>query len=278
MESEAKFLSGNSTANWLTVVEHFNCTTAKSPTQCMRSVNALDIKRFIETEVLNFSPVYNNVTATTDVRPFILSKEFAQVPILLGTNAQEGRSVAPQTELAVPNLTDKEYLNLTYPNRPALQSSILRAYPPYEASQPYGLPALVLTDGFFMCPASILANTANANGHNIWRYYYNASFPNTQSFPDAGVYHYSEIPEIWGTYPRANATLEETQLSNYMQKTWADFAKDPVKGPGWARLGTNGGKELGVIGGHNRTIKTVPLNTTDFICNVYAGYLDEIGV
>ena len=36
-----------------------------------------------------------------------------------------------------------------------------------------------------------------------------------------------------------------------MQATWANFAKDPMKGPGWPAYGAPGGLDVAVIGGTN---------------------------
>jgi carboxylesterase type B len=60
---------------------------------------------------------------------------------------------------------------------------------------------------------------------------------------DLGVYHSSEIPLVFGTYPRVNDTKEEIQLSRFMQHAWACFAKNPTAGPGW-KLYPN----IGVLG------------------------------
>jgi hypothetical protein len=38
---------------------------------------------------------------------------------------------------------------------------------------------------------------------------------------------------------------EELSLSKIMQVTWANFAKNPKKGPGWEKVGTLGERELG---------------------------------
>ena len=40
-----------------------------------------------------------------------------------------------------------------------------------------------------------------------------------------------------------------------MQKTWADFAKDPSKGPGWDKVGTKGGEVLGHFNTNGQLIK-----------------------
>lgn len=80
----------------------------------------------------------------------------------------------------------------------------------------------------------------------VWRYYYEGAFPNTQTFPEAGAYHSSEIPEVFGTYGIAgNPTANEVSLSKYMQTAWANFAKNPSNGPGWPQLSTGLVADLG---------------------------------
>ncbi|KAK5452213.1 hypothetical protein LTS15_007278 [Exophiala xenobiotica] len=100
----------------------------------------------------------------------------------------------------------------------------------------------------FVCPVGILTNDSQTAGLPTWRYFYNASFPNINltGLPDAGVSHSSEIKLVYGTYSRMGATEEEKALSHYMQTAWANFAKHPQVGPGWAQvpalaqLGSNG--------------------------------------
>src|SRR3954453_22931023 len=64
------------------------------------------------------------------------------------------------------------------------------------------LKSRVFTDHTYTCTTPALAKTANKASYKVWRYYFNASFPNTQPFPGAGVWHTSEIDLIFGTYPR----------------------------------------------------------------------------
>jgi carboxylesterase type B len=93
---------------------------------------------------------------------------------------------------------------------------------------------------------------ASAGRQPVWRYYYEGDFKNARLTPHAGAYHTAEIPMIFGTYPRANATQTQKDLSTYMQSTWAGFVKDPYAGPGWPQLGSTwNGHELGVLGGED---------------------------
>lgn len=80
------------------------------------------------------------------------------------------------------------------------------------------------------------------------------------------VYHSSEISMVWQTYPGGpvnpttsspltgdlptgtKPTAQQYALGMYMQRSWADFAKNPAGGPGWPALGTFEGQDLAVIG------------------------------
>lgn len=91
-------------------------------------------------------------------------------------------------------------------------------------------------------------NDTASVGIPAWRYYYNASFPNTQkpAAPGLGVYHASEIPIVFKTYPQVNVTTQEFALSQYIQGAWARFAKNPQGGPGWNAVGTGAAGQVPV--------------------------------
>lgn len=74
-----------------------------------------------------------------------------------------------------------------------------------------------------------------------WRYYFNATYENTERFPGSGAYHGSELPLVFGTLQNKQQNLDGDAifLSRTMQKAWADFAKDPTKGPGWPKVGSS---------------------------------------
>jgi len=134
----------------------------------------------------------------------------------------------------------------------------------------------VITDLLFTCTTQTVATAVQlANRQRIWRYQYDATFPNLQLFPNAGAYHTAEIPSVWGTYPTTNefgsVTPTQIALSSYMQGAWAGFAKNPSNGPGWPRLGSALGVELGALGSDEAPSgeKTVPLLQADYACALY---------
>jgi carboxylesterase 2 len=275
LESEAATIPASPLASWDQLVLLTNCAAAPSQIDCVRAVPAAQIKSIIEQYMIGFGPVEDGTTYVKDTRTAFTTHTAAQIPLFFGTNSQEGRVFAYLFGLNA-NYTAQQYLEQTFPGATALQAAIFAAYPPALQNQPYEFASQVITDLIFTCTTSALSTLTAANGYPTWRYFFNQTFPNTQIFPDAGVYHSSEIPEVFGTYPTANVTAFEVNLSKYMQTAWANFAKNPIGGPGWPRLGTNFGIELGDLIGNGE--QTIPLASVDYICALYAPIIAAQGL
>ena len=52
----------------------------------------------------------------------------------------------------------------------------------------------------------------------------------------------------YGTYPGGNSSQQLMRLSEYMQTSWATFAKNPTAGPGWQNASSG---YVQVLGGAN---------------------------
>ncbi|KAJ6118230.1 alpha/beta-hydrolase [Penicillium samsonianum] len=228
MESEGTVISGSAAASWAQTLKKFGCTDIA----CLRGVPAKDIKKYITEQSVGFPPVENSVSWSTDVRPNIRSKQFAQVPFFMGTNANEGHVFAAVA--GIDNTTSiEDFLDNTFPQFPTAVKAVGTFYS-LLAHDVYLFASAVITDFLFTCTTSALSQYARAHGYDVWRYHYSAVFPNLNTFPDAGAYHTSEIPQVWGTYMMSNqlgdATPTQEALSMYMQTAWAGFAKDPSAG------------------------------------------------
>lgn len=153
--------------------------------------------------------------------------------MLGGTTSQEGRVFTVGE-----NDTDA-FLSGIFADRPELIEAIEAAYSINSPGigSPYDQIAQIYTEFGFQCSQAAWANATASIGIPTWRFYFNASFVNTQSYPNLGVYHSSEIPIVFGTYPKENATTQEVALSHSMQNAWARFAKNPMGGPGWNEIG-----------------------------------------
>lgn len=224
-------------SSWNTLVAAMGCgnstaakTNAPEILACMRAVDLAKIKDYNEHNRLGWTPVFDNLTSNYLARADRLSStpanpKIARVPILGGSNANEGRlysiSAANATSFVrglFPTATDADI------------AALLATYPGYSSE--FRQLAALYTDFIFQCPARLVALETAKVGIPSYRYYYNASFANTQIFEDAGVYHASEIGIVFGTYPKEGSTSFQRELSTYLGKIWTDFAKDPY---GWGR-------------------------------------------
>ena len=258
--------AANGTLSWLSLVEALNCSSAKSALACVRAKPATQIKSIEEHLVLSFAPAIDNLTTLSDPQQARAQSRIANVPVLTGTNSQEGRV----TEVRQNNIT--AFLAATFPQSTELQQAVLAAYPLGQngLNTPYDVISQIWTEFFFQCPTAIEANSSSAAGYPTWRYYFNASFPNTQGFPSGGVYHSSEIRLVFGTYAAPGTTAQEYALSQFMQGSWARFAKNPTLGPGWNRLGTFDGYDVGALGANGSSgVTVIPQAEVDARCELY---------
>ncbi|KAM4056889.1 carboxylesterase family protein [Hirsutella rhossiliensis] len=222
--------------SWQKLVKAAGCDIPGGALACVRALPASRLKDIVERQALTFAPIYDGGATyrgsgrqdrrrSTPAAP----GRIARVPILIGSNADEGGVfVYGQTDI-------QGFLAKLLPaNSTKLISTLLGTYRPDGGLGPVNRQlAAILGDFNFGCPAKVVAEESAAVGIPSWRYYFNATFSNTQIFPGSGAYHSAEISLVHGTYPRAGATPYQAEVSRAMQKAWADFARDPARGPGW---------------------------------------------
>ncbi|OCL07125.1 alpha/beta-hydrolase [Glonium stellatum] len=191
----------------------------------LQTASATAVKSIIEHEALSFNPVPDNVTLVSNPALARTSGSIANIPVFSGSNAQEDHVFA----VGQTNITT--YLETTIGDYPELIQAIEAAYPLglNGLNTPYDAIAQIQTELLFQCPCALFANASAAAGIASWRYH--------ASFPDAGVYHSSEIPMVFSICSLTNATAQEYALSNFMRGVWARFAKNPTDGPGWNAIG-----------------------------------------
>jgi len=240
--------------SWNALVTGLNCSTAPDELACVRAAPASAIKSVEEHEALMFSPASDNLTQL----------EFPQAARIAGRVFVYG-----QNDTAA-------YLTGFLVGVPqTLIEAIIAAYPipSLGISDAFEQLALIYTEFSFQCPAAHVANDSMKAGIPTWRYYFNATFANTQIVPDLGVYHSSEIPEVYGTYPQVGATAEEMRLSEYMQTAWATFAKNPMGGLSWPEV-----PEVAVLGSPGDGLKyNIAAGALDVRCALYEPIYAALG-
>ncbi|KAF4587403.1 carboxylesterase domain-containing protein [Ophiocordyceps camponoti-floridani] len=227
----------DSADSWKTLTQAADCGGPVDSLECIRALPADTIRDITERERLTFSPIYDDGSTYSPTgrldrrRSTPQSSRIARVPMLIGSNADDGTIFVYQDERKLlkqvpsPSTSHLNRIQAAYdpPKRPALG--------PIN-----GRLAAIMGDFAFDCPAKITAEESARAGIPSWRYVFDAAFANNQPFPDGGAWHSSEINLIFGTYDRTDATAYQEKLSCVMQKAWADFAKDPFRGPGWPSM------------------------------------------
>ena len=257
MESEAALVEPDSSVPWEELVALTNCTTAVSQLACVRQVPAMTIQNVIETNSISFQPAFDGVTAVSNVLPIFDTGRAAKVPMMIGTNANEG-TVFARIILLMGNTTLPEYLSTILP-----ASVVDEVAAAFSNGTVYDQLSEFITYFTFQCPAKLLSEAATSAGYSIWRYYYESYFPNLTPFDGAKAFHSSEIPEVFNDFPSKGATSQEIALGKYMQSTWARFAKNPGS-PGWASVADGVVRDIGHNG--NSGGQTIATSAIDQNC------------
>jgi cholinesterase len=201
---------------------------------------------------------------STEEKPVI-----ARVPVLIGSNDDEGQVFA----YTFSGSTEDFLRDNLHISDQELIDAILDMYPigspdiPDERQQI----AKISGDISFTCPLYSVAVDSSNVTIPTWRYLYNATFPEPQLYEGSGSFHTAELRPLFGTYNHDKATEEHHEISRAMQKAWADFAKDPQQGPGWAQH-----PEVGVFGAGNdglEAFEATELQASDLKCETWLAAL-----
>lgn len=254
---------GTTTNPFTQLAAALNCTASQSNLTCVRNAPATTIQQIIDSNGLTFDPVVDNATNYGSGALQRQAGHFAAVPILGGTNAQEGRVFeVGQTNFSA--FLQQTFGTLAPQNIPLVEAAYGPVGTTPGVNTDYDLVSAVYTDLNFACGQALQANQTAATGVPAWRYLYNATFPSTTIFDGSGVYHSSEIVQVFQTYSggpvnpntpgplglqRTNLppTAQQVALGQFMNQAWAAFAKNPVGGPGWTAIGRFN-ESLGVLG------------------------------
>jgi len=234
MQSQASGVRGGA-ESWAKLAEGLKCN-ATGQLACVRAATASQIKDTIEKARISFAPQEDGVTHVQDVRANIAAGKTAKVPIIIGTNQNEGTPFS-KIGLSAPGSTLTKFFGTFVPGGDAIANFVLNELRPLYVGPEYNteekLGGAIFTDLGFTCPAKILSQSLVNAGYDVSRYYYVADFPETYPFANAGAYHTAEIEAIFGTYDRKNKRIP--RVSAVMQSLWADHAKGlPL--PGWPKL------------------------------------------
>lgn len=175
---------------------------------------------------------------------------FNRVPVIDGTNRDEGRLFSYLRGLRADLLTEASYeaeiLRLYGARAPA----VLAEYPASLFPSPKAAYAAVLTDGYFACPALGLDRVVG-RGVPVYAYEFDDpdppfSLPTLPFSGGAGSYHTSEIAYVfdrpWALADPSRFDEGQARLSAAMQDFWGSFARGgrPEGAADWRRFARPG--------------------------------------
>ena len=253
MQSQASGVHGDPTV-FSKLAKALGCAAGDSELACVKKADALKIKDVIERGGHQFGPMPDGVTHVTDVRDSFKTGKAAKVPMIFGTNADEGR---PFAAIGLSNGGDVvDFFGSFLGDRDAAKAvidNVKPLYPKDKYPNDMEFGSTLFTDIGFQCPTAILTKAVASAGYTAYRYYYTAKYPEEESFPNLGAYHSEEILNIFRTYKAEHKNLD--RLGAVMQGIWTDFAKDPSKAPaGWPKLTATSYQVREFANGADRTV------------------------
>ncbi|KAG5960416.1 hypothetical protein E4U58_004661 [Claviceps cyperi] len=222
MQSGQAYISvenNSSAVSWQKLTKLASCAES-SALKCLGALPADQLRNLVEHQSLPFFPPRVDRLSSRSTDSFI-----ARVPVMIGTNAEEGLT------FVYGKSDSRKFLQDSLPNANALTINLALSFYSKGTSQTeddFHQLGLIDTEITMQCPARALARDNEKVGIQTWRYYFEASFPNTEIFNHSRSWHSSEIRLIFGTYPKQGTTALQVDLSRRMQTAWANFIKDGV--------------------------------------------------
>ncbi len=205
----------------------------ESPTDVAACLRALPVETIVNSG-LNVGPIIDGVTVPGQPRSLIAAERFNKVPLIIGTNRNEGTYfIALAANAAGRALTAVDYDAVIRTNFGAVAAvAIEAAYPLTAYPSPAQALAAIQTDSFFACPSDAVRR-ALAPQVSVWGYEFAASNP-VQNFPlplapaDLALddSHSTELAYVFGHDRRGNRLPKRADrvLSAQMIDYWTNLA------------------------------------------------------
>ncbi|KAJ8074393.1 hypothetical protein PM082_015293 [Marasmius tenuissimus] len=248
------------------IAKNLSCPTGRGELSCLRKKPGADLRTALLATGAQFQPVTDNVTVFKDFVKQTKERRTAKVPLLIGTNKDEGTLIVegePTAYLSdIAQYSKSNNLNFPFSNLSALESIYPVPSPDFPTA--YNASAAMWRDAHMLCLASNLAYwRMTALNLPIWRYRFDLVAGNLNSRGSRiGAFHGTDIRFVMGTWrtivlspPFVEATKEQVEISDLMVEGWTNFIKDPHLGPripGWRRYDPKDTETLALLGTSTR--------------------------
>lgn len=173
---------------------------------------------------VRWDPTVDGAVIPDEPQALLDAGDFADVPILLGSNKDEGRLFIMLGELD--EMDSDRYAEVVAdgPISPDQVEAVLAQYPATRYGTPADTLAHVMTQSLFSCPSRRAARAFHAGGSDVFLYHfvYEPDFP----LAGLGAFHASELPYVFGhgVFGLSDPTESERPLAEAFMKQWTHFA------------------------------------------------------
>ena len=226
--------------------ERLGCEGADA-VACMRDVPAWRIARAPSVRSgINgpgsWGPVHTDAVVPISPATAFATGAFTKVPVIVGTNADEGRLFAVEVRTQERYDAETVWLYGDDGERALARYPIGKEGPAISIAQSF-------TDSRFACPSHALRRVLSAHvpvhGYEFADREAPFRLPDWVTGLDMGAYHASELTYVFGTswvFASAGAfTPEQRALSDRMMALWADFGQASDFDTRWPRVTDGGG-------------------------------------
>ena len=168
-------------------------------------------------------PSVDGENVTQEPLDLFAAGSFAHVPVLVGSNGDEGTLFFALSNAITDDVTYKAAVEAFYPGK---SDAILAHYPSATIGSAKAAIGRAFGDSVFVCPSRRLARAYAKAGDSAYLYHFTYKNPNA-AIPDLGAFHSSELPFVFGNPSEllpSNLTAAERPLSTAMMGYWGRFA------------------------------------------------------
>ncbi|MDD9947087.1 MAG: carboxylesterase family protein [Myxococcales bacterium] len=174
------------------------------------------------------APNVDGVTIPDDRAVLYESGDIADVPLIFGSNKDEGTLFHTPFFFAEPVDTPEAYRAALERRFGATRAKMVEAlYPSESFPSPDSALAEVTGDWLFVCRARWMSRVLSARGLPVFLYSFEKPL-RSPALPDGGVIHAAEIPFVFGTslalFGLGPIEAEHQELSDNMMGYWSRFA------------------------------------------------------
>ncbi len=198
------------------------CAGAADPLACMRAVPVAELLA----RGGGIGPIVDGDVLPDQPRTLYDRGEFAKVPYLLGSNADEGTLFALTGNLP-PLETEADYLAALTARWGHWADEIAALYPATAFASPRDAFVRTAGDSFLVCGTSDTARRASLGGAPVYAYNFARPIP-IPSISFLGATHGAEIAYVFGSV--TPPTPEDAALATALQGYWTRFARNGEPG------------------------------------------------